>query len=77
MEVSDDYLKVNQDWDPSYLEELLCEDFFDFTNLWESNIQDCELLKEMDRVERYSPITEDISLDDEKLCTAVEKIEHE
>ena len=44
-----------------------------------SNIGDEDLVKEVNRVEheRYCPITEDTSLDDEMLCTAVLEIESE
>ena len=34
-------------------------------------INDAELVHESNKVECYSPITEDISLDDEVLCNAV------
>ena len=79
MDVSDSMLCRNGDWDPSYLGLLFDEDFNDVTELWKSNVGDQELICESDRVERehYCPITEDISLDDSTLCTAVEKIEEE
>ena len=34
-------------------------------------------MQNVEKVEKYSPIVEDISLDDEVLCQAVEKIETE
>ena len=79
MEVSDHLLVSNRDWDPSYLQLLFQEDFYDHSELWKSNVQDKELVTETARVERerYCPITEDISLDDEILYTGVEKIEEE
>ena len=77
MEVSDSCFITNLDWDPCYLHELFREDFFEFTELWKSNVEDSDLIKEMNKLEKYSPITEDISLDDNQLCTAIAKIEHE
>ena len=77
MEISDALLLRNTDWDPSYLKQLVSDDFYDFTELWSSNVKDTELVKEMEKVEKYSPIVEDISIDDDVLCTAVEKIEQE
>ena len=79
MEVSDSMLFRNRDWDPSYLKLLFAEDFNDVSDLWQSNVTDCELMNETCRVERerYCPITEDISMDDTTLCSVVEKIEEE
>ena len=51
----------NRDWDPSYLQEVLSQDFYDYDELWSSNIGDMDLVKEVEKVERYSPIVEDIS----------------
>ena len=76
MDVPDSCFLLNKDWDPSYLGLLFNKDFFDFKELWQSNVNDAELVHESNKVERYSPITEDISLDDEVLCNAVEEIEH-
>ena len=77
MEVPDCDFMTNFDWDPAYLKQLFTQDFYDFRELWNSNIPDEDLVTEMNKVERYSPIVEDISLDDTVLCTAVEKIEQE
>ena len=79
MEVSDNMLKMNRDWDPSYLKQLFDEDFYDQGDLWKSNVCDDDLVNESFRVERekYCPIIEDISMDDTTLCSAVEKIEEE
>ena len=77
MDVSDDYLKLNRDWDPSYLSMLFSEDFNDFLDLWSSNMGDKELVNAVEKLERYSPIVEDISLDDNVLYQAVEQIEQE
>ena len=77
MEISDSVLLMNRDWDPDYLCDILSEDFFDLDEMWCSNITDSELVNEVNRVEKYSPITEDISLEDEVLCSAVERIEEE
>ena len=77
MESSDSDLLQNRDWDPLYLSEIFSEEFFEAVDHWSSNISDVELIGEMEKVERYCPITEDISLEDEVLCNAVEKIEYE
>ena len=77
MDLPDVSFSRNWDWDPAYLSELLDEDFYDFSELWSSNIGDMELVKETERVEKYCPVVEDISIDDELLCSAVEKIESE
>ena len=75
MELSDEFLWQNRDWDPSYLKDLMDTDFNDLSDLWSSNVRDSELVSEVERVERYCPITEDISLDDDTLCHAVDTIE--
>ena len=78
MDVSDELLWSNKDWDPSYLTDIVTQDFYDFSELWNcGNVPDQVLIKEADKVDRYCPIVEDISLDDDTLCTAVEKIEKE
>ena len=77
MDVSDTWLWSNRDWDPSYLSSIFDKDFYDFNDLWLSNINDMELLEAGKDVERYYPIVEDISMDDHELCSAVERIEEE
>ena len=78
MEISDELLLKNCDWDLSYLQQLFKEDFKECDLLWVSDITDMELVKEVETIERYNPITEDISsLDDEYLCAEVDKIEKE
>ena len=77
MDVSDTWLWSNRDWDPSYLSSIFDKDFYDFNDLWLSNINDMELLEAGKDVERYCPIVEDISMDDQELCEAVEQIEYE
>ena len=77
MEVSDSTLCRNRDWDPNYLKEIFNEDFYDFTELWGTSVMDTELLKDVEQVEKYCPVVEDISLDDDTLCSAVENIEKE
>ena len=73
MEVSDSLLCRNRDWDPSYLSQLLSDDFYELSDLWsDSNATDTELIQE---VEKYCLIVEDISMDDETLRNEVEKIE--
>ena len=77
IDLSDDYLISNCDWDLNYLKEIFTEDFECFDSLWSSNISDMELLSNVQEIERYCPITEDITIEDDLLCAAVEKIEQE
>ena len=69
MGVSDDFLLRHRDWEPSYLSEILTQDFYEFS--------DTDWVREVEKVERYSPIVEEISLEDKVLCTAVENTERE
>ena len=39
--------------------------------------KDTDLVSEVEKIERYCPVMEDISLDDRTLCTAVEGIENQ
>ena len=77
MDVSDTWLWSNREWDPSYLSSIFDKDFYDFNDLWLSNINDMELLEAGKDVERYCPIVEDISMDDHEFCSTVERIEEE
>ena len=77
MEISDGFLVENHDWDPSYLAMLFSDDFNDYSEMWSSNVSNMELVNEVDKVEAYYPIVEDILLEDQVLCSAVEKIEDE
>ena len=77
MDTTDYLMWMSRDWDPSYLADMFREDFDDYSELWKSNVADKELVEEAKKVEKYTPIVEDISLDDDTLCTAVEKIEDE
>ena len=77
MEVSDELLFQNRDWDPCYLRDVMSTDFYDFNELWGSNVHNLELIKETNRVENYCPLVEDITLDDYELSVAVDKIEEE
>ena len=77
MEVSDEMLVSNLDWDPVYLRLLFEEDFDDFTELWQSNVSDMDLVSQASDMEKYCPVVEDISMEDEVLYSAVERIEKE
>ena len=80
MELSDRIFVTNHDWDLQYLKELVTQDFYDFRELWQSSICDKELVRatEMAKAtEKYSPLVEDISLDDDTLYEAVQQIENE
>ena len=54
---------------------LFDEDFHDFSELWCGNMENRDLVNAVEKLEIYSPVVEDISLDDNVLCQAVEKIE--
>ena len=79
MELSDKVLCDNHDYNPGYLALLFSEvlmisvkcgiRMFLMVNVFS--------VKEVNKVEAYKPIVEDISLDDDILCQAVEQIESE
>ena len=75
MELSDSVLLKNRDRDPSYLSSIFDVDFYEINDLWNSSMSDFELMEGVNFVEKYCPIVEDISMDDEELCQAVETIE--
>ena len=75
MEVPDKLLSSNRDWDPSYLSDIVTQDFFDFNELWDNNVGNRQLVEDVEKLEKYCPIVEDISLEDNVLCEAVESIE--
>ena len=77
MDVPDGIYMRNRDWDPAYLLQIFSQDFHEFQDLWSTNVPDKDLVKEVEKVEKYCPIVEDISMDDESLCVAVERIEEE
>ena len=77
MEVSDKTLWTNRDWNPVYLSNIFSQDFYEFNDLWTSSVRDSDLVSHVESVERYNPIVEDISMDDETLCSAVEEIEEQ
>ena len=68
---------ANTDWDPLYLSYIFSQDFSEFRDLWVSNVGDKELVSATVATERYSPIVEDISMDDNTLYAAVAQIEEE
>ena len=75
MEVMDNLLSCNHDWDPAYLSTIFDMDFYEFNDLWTNSVNDSELVDVAKDVEKYCPIVEDISLNDSELCSAVESIE--
>ena len=77
MAISDSTLLSNCDWDPSYLALLFSEEFDDYSSLWKSEVSDMDLVCETNKVEKYCPIVEDISIEDDVLCQEVERIEKE
>ena len=79
MDANDSNFIENRDWDPLYLSSIFDSDFCEISDLWvdSMDVTDQDLVKHVENVERYSPIVEDISLDDDILCTAVEKIEEQ
>ena len=78
MDISDEVLTSNFDWDLEYLQEIFKQDFYEIINdLWCTEFSDMEVVDEACKIEKYCPVTEDISVDDDFLCSAVEKIESE
>ena len=78
MDIADRVFITNHDWDPQYLREVLTEDFYEFADHWQNNILDMDLIEaERSGGAKYSPVVEDISLDDATLYEAVEQIEQE
>ena len=79
MDILDGILVRNRDWDPSYLSELVSQDFYDFKDLWNysNSTGDTDVVKQVEWIEKYSPIVEDISLDDEVLSSAWDQVEYE
>ena len=77
MESSDSVFLANRDWDPSYLKQIMSDDFYDFSELWNIITSHNELLQASTTVDKYCPVVEDISMDGVTLCEAVEKIEKE
>ena len=77
MDITDSELWINRDWDPVYLSDIFEEEFDDIESLWSSDVNDLELVSYIENMEKYIPIVEDISLDDDLLCSAVEQIEEE
>ena len=77
MEVPDCMFYLNRDWDPCYLSSIVDSDFYEFGELWNTDMDDRELVNYVDKIDKYCPIVEDISLDDRELCSAVETIEAE
>ena len=68
---------ANRDWDPCYLRYIFSQDFYEFGDLWLNGVGDQDMIKAAENIEPYSPIVEDISMDDDSLCKAVEQIERE
>ena len=80
MELSDRIFFTNNDWDPQYLREIVSQDFYDFTEHWQSSLANMELVEAVEKVVtsgRYCPLVENISLDDDTLYDAVAQIESE
>ena len=79
MELAERIFTVNQDWDPTYLRYIFSQDFYEFRELWSSNVGDKDIVAFAEKSENewYQPIVEDISLDDSTLYNAVIQIEKE
>ena len=68
---------MNRDWDLTYLRYIFSQDFYEFRELWNNTTGDNELVHEVEKTEPYTPIVEDISLDDDTLYEAVAQIEEQ
>ena len=77
MELSDIVFVTNRDWDPQYLRQMVSQDFYEFRELWQNSVGDNELLEAAETFDKYTPIVEDILLDDSTLYEAVTQIESE
>ena len=77
MDILNEMLVSEQYWDPLYLHELFREDFYDFNPLWKSSLCHRDLVHAVETLKRYNPLVDDISLDDDVLCSAVKEIELE
>ena len=79
MDLVDRIFTTNRDWDPAYLRYIFSQDFYEFHDLWASNMCDKELIKVVEKTEskRYTPIVEDILVNDDTLYAAVDQIEKE
>ena len=79
MDVPDSCFVTNRDWDPGYLSEIMLCDWYEFDDHWKSNVTDQDIVDGMKylSVDKYSPVIEDISLDDETLSKEVDRVEYE
>ena len=75
-DVSDAFLCSINDGDTSYLASISSEDFNDSTDFGSSNIRNSKLVDEMNKVDTYSPIVEDISIDNITLLSTAKQIEY-
>ena len=54
MDVSDELLWSSKDWDPSYLTDIVTQDFYDFSELWNcGNVSDQVLVKDVTFIEHF------------------------
>ena len=73
-----DAIFLNLDWDPCYLASIFDMDFNDMSVLWNcEGVSDSVIMNLPETSGIYCPLVEDISLDDNDLHDAVEKIESE
>ena len=66
MELSERVFTANRDPDPCFLKYIFSQDFYDFCDLWINSIGEQDIIKAVEGLEPYSPIVEDISMDDEE-----------
>ena len=52
MDLPDGVFTRNLDWDPNYLRQLFEEDFYEFENLWCSNIGDQDIVSHVEKMEK-------------------------
>ena len=52
MEISDCIMWCNKDWDLSYLSDIFTQDFYDFQDLWQSNVSDGQLVNDVTNFEK-------------------------
>ena len=76
-DLADRVFMVNYDWDPSYLRYIFSQDFFEFCELWSNGMGDQDMIWAAEASERYCPVVENISLDNDTLYYAVAQIKNE
>ena len=46
-------LQIEWDWGPCYLRDIVMQDFYEFTELWQNMIPDMELVRAAECLDNY------------------------